>query len=152
MMWTINKCEGDHHWCQWSPRYPSTIYWVWIDVLMSNTQLILSIKGQWCEPMSREREYVINAYKYQGTKLFLRLIHGWWSEVDRNSLVEGGPWWIPHRRHETQKKVMEFGVWCNHRTESKGTDTKHFFTIEINSQYDFPLNIERHDRRLGIID
>ena len=52
--------------------YPSTIYWVQIDVLMSNTQSILSIKGQLCEPMSRVRESVINAYKSQGTKfLFL---------------------------------------------------------------------------------
>ena len=29
--------------------------------------------------------------------LFLRLIPGWWADVDMNSLVEGGPWWNPHQ-------------------------------------------------------
>ena len=68
MMWTINKCERDHHWCQWFWRYPSTKYWVWIDDLMLNTQSSLSIKGKWCEPMSRARESIIEAYRSQGTK------------------------------------------------------------------------------------
>ena len=92
---------------------------------MSNTQSNISIKGQWCEPMLKMREYVINAYKYQGTIiLFLILIPGWWYNVDRNSLIKGGPWWIPHWQHVTRNKVLEFWVWCNHRTDSKVTDTK----------------------------
>ena len=62
---------------------------MWIDDLMSNTQLNISIKGQWCKPMSKERGYVIDAYRSQGTTFFLRLTLGWWDEVDRNSLVEG---------------------------------------------------------------
>ena len=81
--------------------------------------------------------------------LFLILIPGWWTDVNRNSLVEGGPWWIPHRWHETQNKVLEFWVWCNHRTGSKGTDTKVVFTAEVNLQFDFPLNIRQNDRILG---
>ena len=39
--------------------------------------------------------------------LFLRLIIGWWAQVDRNSLIEGGPWWIPHQQHKTQNKFLE---------------------------------------------
>ena len=138
MMWTVNKCEGNHHWCQWFPRYPSTISWVRIDDLMSNTKSNISIKGQWCEPMPRARESVIKAYRSQGTKfLFLRLFPGWWANVDRNSLIEGGTWWIPHRRNETWNKLLEFWIQCNHWTDSKGIDTKVVLTAEVNFQLPF---------------
>ena len=48
---------------------PSIIYLVWIDGLMLNTQSSLSIKGQWCEPMSKVGESIIDAYRSQGTKI-----------------------------------------------------------------------------------
>ena len=41
--------------------------------------------------LSKERKSVIDVYRSQGTALFLRLIPRKWVEVDRNSLVEGGP-------------------------------------------------------------
>ena len=78
--------------------------------------------------MSKVRKYVIKEYKPQGTNImFIRLIPRWWDGVEMNSLVKGGPWWIPHWRKETRNKVLEFWVWSNHRTDSKVTDTKSYF-------------------------
>ena len=53
---TVNKWEGNHHWCQWIPRYNSTIQWVWIDDLKSNIQWNLSIKDQWCKSTVKREE------------------------------------------------------------------------------------------------
>ena len=67
MMKNVNKCEGYHHWCRWSPRYPSTFLRMWINDLMLNTWLNLSIKGQWCKIMSKVRESIIDECRSQGT-------------------------------------------------------------------------------------
>ena len=58
---TVNKCEGNHHWCQWLPRYSSTIHRVWMNELKSNIRWNLSIRGQWCKPTveSEDRKSVV---------------------------------------------------------------------------------------------
>ena len=53
---TVNKSEGNHHWCQWFPRYHSTIHRVWINELMSNIRWNISIRGQWCKPTIESEE------------------------------------------------------------------------------------------------
>ena len=37
----------------------------------------------------------------------------------RKSLIEWGPWWVPHWWHETQNIVMEWCECSNHKTDSK---------------------------------
>ena len=34
-------------------------------------------------------------------------------------VVEGGPWWVPNRHHETQNTVLEWCECSNHMTDSK---------------------------------
>jgi len=53
---TVNKCEGNHHWCQRLPRYHSTIHRVWITELKLNIRWNLSIRGQWCKPTVKSEE------------------------------------------------------------------------------------------------
>ena len=53
---TVNKCEGNHHWCQWIPRYSSTILRMWMNDLKSNIWWNLSIRGQWCKPTIESEE------------------------------------------------------------------------------------------------
>ena len=59
--------------------------------------------------------------------LFLTLFSGWWADVDGNSLLEGGPWWVPHRWHETRNIVLEWCECSNHRTDSKVLTQKLFW-------------------------
>ena len=53
---TVNKCEGNHHWCQWLPRYSSKIIQMWMNELKSNIQHNLSIRGQWCKSTVESEE------------------------------------------------------------------------------------------------
>ena len=125
-----------------------------INVNDSQGTLVQSTKCEyifWCRTLSRiswskvndvnlcrERENV--SLRYTDMKvlnLFLRLIPGWWTNIDRNSLIEGGTWWILHRWNESQNKVLEFWIWCNHWADSKGTDTKVVLTTEENFQFSF---------------
>ena len=78
------------------------IVWCWI------VRWIFQPKVNDVNLFSKERKSFIGVYKSQVTSLFLRLIPAIWVEVDRISLIEGGPWWIPHQRHETWNKVLEF--------------------------------------------
>jgi len=101
------KCEGNHQWGQWLPRYPSTLQQMWINELRSN---IRGIDWSWVidvNPMSKERRPAIEACNSQGTNWFLSLIPGWYVEVDRKRLVKEGPWCIHHHWHET-----DIGKWC----------------------------------------
>ena len=99
--------------------------------------------------MLRARESTIKEYKSQGTKfLFLRLFPGWWADVDGDSLVEGGPCWVPNRWHETWNIVLEWCECSNHRTDSKIL-TQRLFWLRRKNFFNFPLNIGRHDKRLG---
>ena len=43
-------------------------------------------------------------------------------------------------------------VWCNHRNDSKLIATKVVLTADEKFQHNFPMNIGRHEWRLGIIE
>ena len=97
---TINKCEGNHHWCQWLPRYPSTIQWMWINEMNLNICGVIWSLVNDVNPLSEVRRPAIEAWKFQGTNGF-RQIPGWCVEFDRKRLVKGGTWCIPHHWHKT---------------------------------------------------
>ena len=67
------------------------------------------------------------------------------SDVDGKSLVEGGPWWVPHQRHETWNIVLEWCECSSHRTDSKVL-TQRLFWVQRKNFFNFSLNIGRHDK------
>lgn len=74
---------------------------MWMNESKSNIRGIFRSEVNDVNPLSKTRIPTIEACRFQGTKWFLSLILGWWVGVNRNRLVEGGKWWIPHHRHET---------------------------------------------------
>ena len=70
--------------------------------------------------LCREWENLSLSHTYlKVLNLFLILFLRWWVDVNGNSLIEWGPWWIPPRWHETQSKVLEWCEYSNHKTDSK---------------------------------
>ena len=117
-MYIINKHEGDHHWCQWFRMYPSTSLRMWIEVLNLNTQRNISIRGHWWKPTVESEgtcPWGMEASRY--LTWFLSTIPGWCVYVDRDRIVEGGLWWLPHHRHETWNKRWCWSDENNHRID-----------------------------------
>ena len=74
LMYTVNKCEENHHWCQWFPRCLSTIRQVWINDLKSNTGGILHSRANDVNPWTKTKKLAIEACNLLGTKVVSRLV------------------------------------------------------------------------------
>jgi hypothetical protein len=72
LMYTVNKCEENHHWCQWFPRCLSTIRQVWINDLKSNTGGILHSRANDVNPWTKTKKLAIEACKLLGTGVVSR--------------------------------------------------------------------------------
>ena len=73
---------------------------MWMDQLKLNIHGIFQLEVNDVNQLSKMRIPTIKVCRFQDTKWFLCLIPRWCVEVDRNRLVEGGQWWIPHHWHE----------------------------------------------------
>ena len=80
----------------------STSQWMWTSELRSNICEIIWSEVIGVNLLLEARRPAIEACMFQGTNLFLILIPKWCAKVYREILIEGGPWCIPHHRHETK--------------------------------------------------
>ena len=68
LMYIVNKCEENHHWCQWFPRCLSTNRQVWMNDLKSNTSGILHSRANDVNPWTKTKKLAIEACKLLGTE------------------------------------------------------------------------------------
>lgn len=100
-------------WCEWISWHwtPHKIFWSKaIDVNL----------------LSRARKIAIDVCKHQGTQgVFLSQLLGWCVDIDKKSPIAGGPWCIPHQRHETCIMIKtNWSEWCWYGTGSGKADMK----------------------------